>query len=176
MTQRDDGFGGALGGDHIVRALRFCPGMCHRHEFGTQFVFAGQPPILIGAQGVMQVLPRKVMKGLLHRVVRFDLASEHDKTHEFVIRRGQGAQPIGRQRMAVDRERGNLHPVFGQRTGFVDAEHGGLAQRFDGVEVARQHSMLCNASRAQRKEHDHDDRKLLRQGGHGERNAGQDAF
>ncbi len=125
--------------------------------------------------GVQQMLARQAVKSLLHRVVRFDLAGQHGVLEQFMKLLRQTLRLQGKriELPPVRRQRGNGHAVLGQRAGLVDAQHGGLAKRFDGVEPACQHLLCGQAASCQRQEDDHDHRELLRQDSHGQRDPRQ---
>ena len=69
----------------------------------------------------------------------------------------------------------DTHAVMGQRAGLVDAQHGGLPQRLDTVQLPGQHLMLRQTARAQGHEHNEDNRELLRQDAHGQSDATEQA-
>jgi len=65
------------------------------------------------------------------------------------------------------------HAVLGQRAGLVAAQHGGGAQRFDGVDTPRQHAFARQASGPERREDGEHHRVLLGQHGHRQSDARQ---
>jgi hypothetical protein len=65
------------------------------------------------------------------------------------------------------------HAVLGERAGLVAAQHGGGAERLDGVDAPGEHALLRQPARAEGREHGQHHRVFLGQHGHGQRDAGQ---
>ena len=68
------------------------------------------------------------------------------------------------------------HTVFGERAGLVHAEYGGSAQGLDHGRTPHQHLDLGHAPGAERQKHRQRHRKLFRQHGHGQCDAGEQAL
>ena len=128
----------ALGRDHVLLARSVAPQMRHGEQFRRKFILARQRPIRMQVFRVGQVFAGKAVECELHRIVRIDFAGQHRILEQLVIGLGQIAAASLRrfQHLSGDRQRGHRHAVLGQRAGLVHAQHGRLAQRFDGVRGA----------------------------------------
>ena len=71
---------------------------------------------------------------------------------------------------------GNLHAVLGQGAGLVHRQHGNGTQALDCRHAPGQHLALRDPPRTEGEEHGEDDRDFLGQDGHGQGNAGKQAF
>ncbi len=113
------------------------------------------------------------MKCPFHRVERIFFAGQNAEFHQFMPWLWQFAKIADIQHLPAAIQLANHHVVFGQRAGFVGAQHGGGTQGFDGIQPPCQHIMTGDAPCAQRHEYRQDHREFFRQGGHRQTDPGQ---
>ena len=181
MAQVGNGLRRALGRHHMGIALGRLPDLRHGAQLGRQAVLAQQGPVLVQMLGLAQrVLPQPV-EGLLHRVVGLGHAGQNGVLHQhmevFWYRgaglSGQGQMLLRRGALGWGIQRHHRHAVFGQGASLVHAQHRGRTQGFNRRDAPGQHLLLRQPPRSQRRQHRQHHRELLRQHGHGQRDARQ---
>ena len=120
---------------------------------------------------VCQKMIAQSVKRFLHWVKWINRAGEDGVLDQRMKRFGQltGRAVVDVEQFAFRLQSRHGHSVFGQRSGFVGAQHRGCAQRFDGVDATRQHFFFRQSPRTQRREDRHHDGILLRQQRHRQR-------
>ncbi len=112
----------------------------------------------------------------LHRIERVLLARQDGEFQQAVKALGQRLSGmLDVQTRAVHGERRDRHPVLRERSGLVDTEHGGGAERLERRHPPHQDVPPGDAPRADREEERQNDGELLGHERHGEGEAGENA-
>ena len=117
-----------------------------------------------------------LVDGLFHRIERITLAGQDAELNQFMERLRQAIDAAGLPQIAVlvvRRQPFHGHLVQGQRARLVGAQDGGRAECLDGRDAAGEHAMAGNAPGTHSQENRQDHGELLRQRGHGQRDASQ---
>ena len=118
-------------------------------------------------------------EGLLHRIKGIPLTGQDAELDDYVKFLWQGLYRLLGYRLevvdlSVDRQGSNCHPIFSQRSGFIDAQYGGGTKRLDHRNMSCQDIDLRQTPRSQGKEDRQDDREFFRQHCHRQSNTRKD--
>ena len=164
-----------LGGDGLDVRIWRRPDLRHGEEIGSQTIDARQLPAPPLGLGTIGALAFDGVQSDFHRVGRLLGACQDPGRDEVPDRLRHRRRPVRPKDHIADAQFGDGHPVLGQCAGLVRAEDGRGAERLDGCGAACQHARLGDAPRPHHHEHGQDERELLGEHRHAERNATQDA-
>ena len=169
----------ALCSDRLGSLASHRPHLRHRAQRRAERIGLHQPPVAVQVLGIGQEAVTEIVKGLLHRIERVDLACQNRHLHQGMEGFGQLAVSHRVQCQSIlelDSTGGQMrhrHAVLSQRAGLVTAQHGGRAERLDRVDAPGEHAFLGQPTRPEGREHRQHDRVLLGQHRHRQGDAGQ---
>ena len=105
----------------------------------------------------------------------FRLASAAYSTAVEIVRQRLSAEGVDVERRAGGGDPVHRHAVLRERAGLVDAQHGHRAERLHGGNAPGEHAAPGKPPCAERQEHGDDDRKLVREDRHRQREPGEQA-
>ena len=176
VAQVGHGLGCALGGQQVHVGLVAGKHARHGQNLARQGVFKLGLASIVHMLGALQPLVAKMLDGLFHGVERVGGRGQHGKFGQQVKVLGQFTGAFGPEMLLAAGQLGHGHAVHGERACFVHCQHRDGAQRLNSGDAPCQHLLVRNAPRTQRQKHGQNDRNLLGQDGHGQRNARQQAF
>ncbi len=124
--------------------------------------------------GVGEGRPPQGLHRLFHRIERIGGAGQQAVFHHLVkgFRQRVGAV-VDRYEPAPGVKIAHRHPVHGEGAGFVDAEHRGGPDRFNGADPPRENPVPGNPPGPQRQKDGHHHREFFRKHRHGQGETGQ---